>query len=487
MGANVKSQNWEHQAYEYQVGRDKRSRMLIWPMRSGKSKACIDKANYQFERGNIEGVVVIAPNGVHLNWCVNEIPRWHWTENGPPAAFAWETPKRGMVEQDMAFQRMCASKGMKYFCVNMEALKHLDCRRAMKEFLAACHNKFFLVVSEAHHFGRPGSRRTYFARSLAYHAAFVQTETGTPILTGPMRAFSQFELLAPGALGCKNFDGFKNHYADWEKVQRGGRTYDKIVKYKNLDELTKKISGWSSVVLREDLGDMPPLIRTERPVVMTPACRTAYLEMVSHHLAEIGDEFVAAKDAGPRMVKLQQIMHGWVKDPLTDKILDIDPQAAIWDAVLDEIEGTRNFGGKALVWCRYKEDIRRLMKRTPRSWGPLEYHGDMTARAREANRMIFLNDVTKTVLYGTPDTGGEGLDFSAADAVIFASIPPNGRMIKQAEERATVKGGKSVSVVRVRHYGTVDDRLWDIVDTNAELADTITGHGLRDMLMNTDC
>lgn len=483
--ANAVARDWAHQAHEYRIGREKRSRALIWPMRSGKSKACIDKACYQFERGKIEGVIVIAPNGVHLNWVKNEIPRWAWPEVGPHKAFAWETPKRGYVEQDMAFRSLCASKGLKWFCINMEALKHLDCRRAVKDFLKACHMNFMLIVSEAHHFGRPGSKRTYFARSLAYHAAFVQTETGTPILTGPMRAFSQFELLAPGALGFSKFTAFKRHYAEWEKTQRGGRTYDKITKYTNLDELRERVAKWSSVVLRSELHDMPPLIRTERPVVMTDRCRQQYLEMVSHHLAEIGDDMVTAKDAGPRMMKLQQMMHGYVKDTATDRVIEIDPDAAIWEAVIDEIDGT--VPGKALVWCRYKEDIRRLMKRIPRSYGFLEYHGDMTATAREANRMRFLEDKKVGGIIGTPDTGGEGLDFSAADAVIFASIPPNARMIAQAEERATVKGGKPVSVVRVRHYGTVDDRLWEIVDTNTSLADSITGHGLRELLRRTDC
>jgi hypothetical protein len=70
--------------------------------------------------------------------------------------------------------------------------------------------------------------------------------------------------------------------------------------------------------------------------------------------------------------------------------------------------------------------------------------------------------------------------------VIFMSGNPNARMMAQAEERATVKGGKSVSVVRIRHYGTVDDRIWAIVDGNIKLADTITGSGLRKMLNETD-
>lgn len=481
---------WAHQALEYQIGRDTRSRALIWPMRSGKSKCCIDKACYQWERGAIEGVIVVAPNGVHLNWAMNEIPKWSWPEAGPHHVFAWETSKRGLVEHDLAFRKVCNAPdgGLKWFTINMEALKHLDCRRAVKEFLASVHRRFMLIVSEAHHFGRPGSKRTFFARSLAYHAAFVQIETGTPILTGPMRAFSQYELLAPGALGCKTFNEFKNYYAEWEKTTRGGRTYDKVVKYQNLDELRTRISRWSSVVLRSDIQDMPPLIRTERPVLMTDKCRITYLEMVSRHLAEIGDDYVSAKDAGPRMIKLQQIMHGWVKDPATDKVITIDPDAAIWWAVYDEVKGT--LPGKVIVWCRFKEDIRRVLLVLDKLSGGfifLPYHGDIGAREREESRKEFLNNPKVKGIIGTADTGGEGLDFSAADAVIFASIPPNARMITQAEERATVKGGKPVAIVRIRHYGTVCDRLWQIIDSNTSLADSITGTGLRDMLMQTNC
>lgn len=487
------AKDWKHQAYEYRVGREKRARALIWPMRSGKSKACIDKACFQLEHGNIDGVIVIAPNGVHLNWCDNEIPKWGWPEVGPHVAFAWETPKRGMVEQDMKFRKMIAHKGPKWFCLNMESLKHLDCRRHVKAFIKACgqhptrpYKKFMLIISEVHHFGRAGSKRTYFARSLASHAMFVQTETGTPILTGPMRAFSQFEILEPRALGFEKFGEFKNYFAEWEKIKRGGHTYDKIVKYQNLDELRERIAKWTSVVLRSDLEDMPPLIQTERPVVMTDKCRVTYLEMVARHLAEVGDDQVVVRDAGPRMMKLQQILHGYVMDTENNRILDIDPDASIYEAAIDEIEGT--LPGKSLVWCRYKADIARLKKKLGKRFGEVvEFHGNLTTAARTTNRIRFNTDPKVGVCIGTPDTGGEGLDFSGADAVIFFSIPPNARMIAQAQERATVKGGKSISVVRIRHYGTVDDRLWSIVDGNAAIAEQVTGKQLRDLLLQTDC
>jgi hypothetical protein len=154
--------------------------------------------------------------------------------------------------------------------------------------------------------------------------------------------------------------------------------------------------------------------------------------------------------------------------------------------VYDEIAGTLARQGACVVPLQRGYPPADAI--LPGSLGVVQYHGDLSATQREANRQKFLNDDAKCgVCIGTPDTGGEGLDFSAADAVIFASIPPNARMVAQAEERATVKGGKSVSVVRVRHYGTVDDRMWQIVDGNITLADTITGHGLRDLLHTTEC
>jgi hypothetical protein len=476
---------WKHQAHEYQIGRDKRSRAFIWPMRSGKTRGCIDVACYQHGRGKIEGVIVIAPNGVHMNWAMNEIPTWGWTKFDH-RAFTWETGKRGFPEKEKDWAEFLQHDGLRWFCINMESLRRDDCKRYINEFLKVCHRKFMLIVSEAHHFGRAGAKRTHKARSLSYHAAYVRTETGTPILTGPLRAYSQYELLAPGALGFTKYAKFEEYFADMIPMGRPGlRTRTKVDKYKNLGELTEKISKWSSLVLRDDLGDMPELIRTERPVVMSDAQRKAYIQMVAVHLAEVEDTEVTAKDAGPRMMKLQQILSGYVMDTSSGRILTIDEDAPIYDAVIDEIRGT--LPGKALVWCRYKEDCRRLAHKLKRRRMPvLQYWGDFSTTEREANRARFLSPDDDSTMIGTPDCGGEGLDFSAADAVIFMSGNPNARMMAQAEERATVKGGKSVAIVRIRHYGTVDDRIWQIVDGNISLADTITGRGLRKLLEATD-
>ena len=66
------SPRWAHQQKEFDEHRDRRSRAYIWPMRSGKSRGVIDVACYRFGKGDVEGVIVIAPNGVHLNYARNE-------------------------------------------------------------------------------------------------------------------------------------------------------------------------------------------------------------------------------------------------------------------------------------------------------------------------------------------------------------------------------------------------------------------------------
>lgn len=483
-----KTKDWPHQAREFKIGRNKRARYLIWPMRSGKSKACIDKACYQYGEGTIEGVIVIAPNGVQINWARNEIPKWAWPDY-EHRAVAWITPKRADPDQIDLIEDMMAHDGPKWLTVNIEGLRHDACRKMIRKFIKRCHNKFMLIVSEAHHFGRAGARQTYFLRSLAAAAAFRQEESGTPVLASPLRAFSQYEVLQPGALGFDTYGKFKVRYGIFEVRRRGrstaGQRYDAVIGYQNLDELRDRMAPWSSVVLREELKGMPDLVKTERPVIMSDLQRRAYTEMVNELLLKVGDETISGADAAIRMQKLQQIINGYImKDGV---IHDIDPKAPIYEALVEEVKGARP--GKVLIWCRFREDIRRVVKALDHQFGEghvLQYHGGVTASDREIARVAFAKNSRYFIMVGHPAAGGEGLDFSAADVIIYFSGVPNAVQINQSQERATVIGGKTIYIVRLRTYGTVDDRIWEIVDNREEMSEALAGHKLRDLLLRTD-
>lgn len=489
---------WAHQAKEFDEHKDDRCRALLWSMRTGKSKAVIDKAEYQFGEGAIEGVIVLAPNGIHINYCVNEIPKWSWPENGQPLAFAWEAPKRADWGKIADFNTLCAhTGGLRWFAINMEAFGSndeatRDVIAAVKRFKTACHGRFMLVISEAHHFGHAGAKRTRLARNLGKVAKFITLETGTAILNSPLRWYSMAKIMDDDALG-PDFQGdcyekFVQRFAVIEDSDKRGnrkrRAYKKITGYRDLDELRDMMANYASVVLREDIGDMPALISAERIVVMSDKQRRAYLEMVSRHLVEIENgEQITAVDAGARMMKLQQIVNGYIKNE--DAIIEIDPDAPIYAALLEEVYGT--LPGKSIIWCRYREDIRRVVAKLKKAgFNPLEFHGGIPTDKREGVRLAFQNDPAYNPLVGQPAAGGEGRDFSAADAIIFFSSTPNAIHYEQAKERGTLIAGHSVSIVRMRTPGTVDDRNYDIVDGKITLADTVSGRGLRDLLMRTD-
>jgi hypothetical protein len=496
---------WAHQAKEFDEHKDDRFRVLLWSMRTGKSKAVIDKAEYQFSEGAIEGVILLAPNGIHLNWVINEIPKWSWPENGQHMAFGWEAPKRADWAQIAKLKALIEhTGGLKWLAINMEAFGGGTDNEATRAILAtvrafrkSCHGKFMLVISEAHHFGQAGAKRTNRARALGRLAKFVTLETGTAILNSPLRAYSMYKIGDDLALGPEyadnSYEKFVQRHAVLEEVTkdkegssffRRNRKYRRVKGYKNTDELRTKIAPWSSVVLRKDIEDMPELLRTDRLIVMSEKQRRAYLEMVSRHLVETeGLPTVSAPDAGARMMKLQQIVNGYLK--LEDEIIDIDEDAPIYEAMVEEVYGT--LPGKTIIWCRYHEDIRRVVKKLrTRGFWPLEFHGRIPTDKREGIRVAFNKKGKYNPLVGQPAAGGEGRDFSGADTVLFFSSTPNAIHVTQAEERATLIAGHSVSIVRMRTRGTVDDRNWDIVDGKITLADTISGTGLRDLLRETN-
>ena len=49
---------------------------LFLEMGVGKSLVAIETARKLYEAGEIRGVLVVAPNGVHANWVYDELPKW---------------------------------------------------------------------------------------------------------------------------------------------------------------------------------------------------------------------------------------------------------------------------------------------------------------------------------------------------------------------------------------------------------------------------
>ena len=62
-----KTEPFNHQREEWLRSREEEARAIFWEQGTGKSKLTIDTACWLWLRGLIDGVLVVAPNGVHRN------------------------------------------------------------------------------------------------------------------------------------------------------------------------------------------------------------------------------------------------------------------------------------------------------------------------------------------------------------------------------------------------------------------------------------
>lgn len=479
--------NFKHQQDEWDRHRDDNARALLWQMRTGKTKSVLDMACYRFEKGDIDGVLILAPNGVHVNWLRRQLPQHMW-ERVPYVAHAWQASESHKPAHAASMERMFAApkgKALAVFAVNSESIIHEKPTKLIAKFLKKMGGRCLLVVDESHDFRSPGSRRTKRARSLKRYCNIRRILTGTSVSNSPMAAYSQFELLADHALGYDKFSDFEAAHAHYvQERTKGGKSYMRLDRYLDIDGLQGKMAKWASVVLREDVDDMPDLIKDERTIVLTELQHAAYQTLLKTLILELenGSE-IEAIEGGARLIKLQQILSGFAIDVTGEvqTLVDGDTNPRLL-AMIDEV---RSATGKVIVWCKYREDIKRVVaKLTEEGIGCVEYHGAIHSQAKRQQAIDdFNNDPSKRVFVGQPKAGGSGLDLSVAELILWYSHTFDLIERDQANERATQVGGKTITIKDFVVVNSVDEYILKTLESKRGIAESLAGRGLRDRLL----
>lgn len=496
IGADFKTVPYHHQLKELEEHGLDKSRMLLWQMRTGKTKTIIDTACMLRQRGEIDAVVIVAPNGVHLNWPQRELPIHLWG-TVPSDTLAWRTDiageargnalskekrkgweKRRTNWWDRA-ERVLKTDKLAWFFLASETMTRDDVRKLVQRIYRR-KKRVLVVFDEIHDFRTPGSKRSQMARAMARKSRYRRGLTGTPLDNSPLHAWAQYQLLEEGCLGFDKYADFKSHHAVYVmETKRNGQQYPKLSEYRDLDGLRDKMATLSSVVLRSDCHDLPDLIRITRQVDLTEEQRRVYAELKRTFELELQGETVSVGENTQRMIKLQQVASGFLKDEWTDLheiVLDEDNPRLI--ALTEEVEATT---GKVIVWCNFHEDMDRTAKMLrARGHRVVEYHGRVNEagkqEAREALAPGAENDVKALVGYPTP-----GLDLSAAEKIIWYSHTFDAIKRSQADERATAVGGQNVPVVDLV-ASAVDEYIVENVRNKISVGDELTRDGMKEVL-----
>ncbi|QNN99787.1 hypothetical protein P67b_00028 [Ruegeria phage Tedan] len=494
--ADFKTVPYQHQLEELEHHGLDKARMLLWQMRTGKTKTIVDTACMLWHKGEIDAVVIVAPNGVHLNWPQRELPIHLW-DTVKHDTLAWRTDiageaggnglgkeKRKGWEKRRAnwwerAERVLKTDKLAWFFLASETMTRDDVRKLVQRIYRR-KKKVLVVFDEIHDFRTPGSKRSQMARAMARKSKYRRGLTGTPLDNSPLHAWAQFQLMDEGCLGFQKYADFKDHHSIYVmETKRNGQKYPKLKEYRNLEELRDKMAPLSSVVLRSDCNDLPDLIQITRQVDLTEEQKQAYAELKRTFELELQGELVSVGENTQRMIKLQQVGSGFLKDEWSDLhelVPDEDnPRLA---ALVEEAEATT---GKVIVWCAFHEDMDRAAKMfRARGHKIVEYHGRINEagkqKARKALEPGAQNDVKALVGYPTP-----GLDLSAAEKIIWYSHTFDAIKRGQADERATAVGGQNVPVVDLI-ASPVDEYIVENVRNKVSVGDELTRDGMKEVL-----
>lgn len=289
--------------------------------------------------------------------------------------------------------------------------------------------------------------------------------TGTPLENRLDELYSIFQFIDPTILGP--LWRFNNRYYETERRPSGSY---KVLGYKNLDELRRRISPNVLRRVRDEvLLDLPERIDSNFFVEMTGPQWRAY-EEYEQTVAKL----MAQARRRPLTPEQHQILLGClVKMRLICNALALhDPEIKPQDhektapklrelrEILDE-EVASN-GRKAILFSQWSKMLaltEPMLERLKLGWVKLT--GDVPTKKRGALIEQFFEDPQCKVFLST-DAGGVGLNLQAASMVINLDLPWNPAVLDQRIARAHRHGqAHVVNVVNLIAKGTIEERMLD--------------------------
>jgi len=477
MDYKFKTKPYAHQLTALEKSWDKQEYGYFMEMGTGKSKVLVDNIAMLYDKGKINGALIIAPKGVYRNWMSQEIPI-HLASHIQPKMVLWtaSTSKTKQKEYDSLFE---TGYDLHILIMNVEAFSTKKGLDFAGRFLRT--HRTLMAVDESTSIKTPTAKRTKSILVLGKFANYRRILTGSPVTKSPLDLYTQCAFLNEHLLGFTSYYTFRNRYANMLDRNFGGRRVQIVGGYKRLDELAEILKAFSYRVLKEHCLDLPEKIYIERQVELTEEQSKAYSTMKSAALATLKGKMATAPHVLTQMMRLHQITCGHlknddgtiteIKNNRLDELLD----------VLDEIEG------KAIIWANYIYDIEHIVKEVKKEYGEnsvVQYYGAISSEKRQEAIEKFQDPNSPVKFFvGNPQTGGYGITLTAASNVIYYSNGYDLEKRLQSEDRAHRIGQrKSVTYVDLVAPKTVDEKIKKALRKKINIASEIMGEELRDWI-----
>jgi len=470
---------YAHQREAFERFKDQRFCALLCEQGTGKSKIAIDRACYLYERGEIDAVVVFAPNGVHRNWIVEEFPT-HAPQRIVWSGLTWRSGSAGAKWFKDACERTLTFSGLAVVVVNADAAITENLKRFMRRFLAQ--RTCAAYVDESTVIKTPGAKRTKSIVAMGSHCPYRTIMTGTPVTNGPLDFWGQFSFLSTDILGFKRYTAFKHHFAEWEERQTGsGQRFQVVKHYKNLEELKERIAPYSFRVTKEECLDLPPKVYEKRFFTLAPEQRRMYDHLRENYVAELSqDEYVSADAVLVRYLRLQQITSNFIQADPDDPprtIAGTNPRLKALMDLLDEM------AGKAIIWARFRYDLETLYHALRKAGYEVVRYDGTVGEDDRADAIQQFQHGDARIFLGNPQAAGRGLTLHAANTVVYYSNAFDLEQRLQSEDRPHRIGQTgSVTYYDLAAEDTIDEKIIKALREKKQLADYLNSDEIRDWI-----
>ena len=470
---------FDHQITALERGWQRPEFGLFMEMGTGKSKVLIDNLGMLYQEGEINFALIIAPKGVYRNWTSKEIPE-HMSDDIPHRVIRWVASPNKTQQAEMRSVGE-AFEGLTIFVMNVESFSSIKGKNAGEWMGRAFGRNGLIAIDESTTIKNHKAKRTKALMKIASAFKYKRLLTGSPVTKSPMDLYSQCEFLRPGLLGYDSYYAFQGRYAVVQRKTMGSHAFQQIVGFRNLDELTFKIDQFSYRVLKQDCLDLPDKIYTVRYVGLTKEQRDMYNSIKQHALVMLDNgELSTAPAVITQMLRLQQILSGHLKTDDGDTIYFDSKRMDALKEILEEHDG------KAIIWSRFRYDIRQITKMLNDTFGQgcaASYYGDTSDDERQRAVDNFQNSEHLKFFVGNPSTAGYGLTLTEADLVIYYANDFNLETRAQSEDRAHRIGQKNnVTYVDLISEGTIDERIVKSLQSKIDIGAKVLGEEAREWL-----
>jgi len=468
---------WKHQKEAVEYCQTANHYGLFMEMGTGKTATAINIMRLWFLRRNkVVNSIVFCPPIVVMQW---KDEFHNWSKLGVYVVPLVGTGKKRLEIMKKALE----SNRPSIFITNYESL-------LMKPLFSLMMDASIEVgiFDESHKLKNPASKRTKAAIKLSDKMNQKLILTGTPILNSPMDIYSQFRVMDGGKAFGNNFHVFQaKYFVDVNIKLRGTQKYfpNWMPRKGIAGEFHKIIDSNASRVKKEECLDLPPLIRKEVCVELSPEQKRVYKELKKDYISFVEGGVIEASMALVKLLRLQQVVSGFVTyektidseeirvEKMEDKIFENVPRLNALHDILEEI--TPN--NKVIVWACFKKNYKQIISVCEKlGIKHVEIFGGQTNKQREKAIDSFRNDPDVKVVIANQQAGGTGLNLIEASYAVYYSRDYRLDSDLQSEAR-NYRGGSEmhskVTRIDIKCPGTIDDVILETLKRKQNLSEKI--------------